>query len=516
MPKSATNSALAQEAPSKPALAELSTKKFVFENAVKVLDRTVFFGLLALIIITAIPHGTVLPIWVAVFECIVFALGALWSIQSLFSGRWLVSGNRLFAPLLALMLFAFVQIIPMVSESAESGFKVQQTISAAPYETRLFLFKLFALVFVGALLLHYTSGRQRLRSLIHVVIVVGLASAVFGLLRQATQDHDWSVSVPIPHLWNVYLLYLTPDLGYGQFFNRNHFALLMEMTLGLLLGLVVGGGVRGKHLPIYLIAAIPIWTALILTTSRGAILSMVGQLLFIATLFTVVRLPRAIKGHSSGSSSNSSAPKWWRIGSSLVARSALIGCLLIVVVMSVTWVGGDPLVSRLNSVPDEFSNAEVSGNDGTRRIEIWRATWNMIKENPLMGVGFSAYSAAIPQYHDASGKWVPEQAHNDYLEMLASGGLVGAVLAIWFIVVFLRQARERLLRSSDSFRRAACFGALTGLFGVALHSLVDFGIHITINALVCVALIVIATQDVELEPLRSSRRRRIFSLPANR
>ena len=101
---------------------------------------------------------------------------------------------------------------------------------------------------------------------------------------------------------------------------------------------------------------------------------------------------------------------------------------------------------------------------------------------------------AISRYYDASGRLKPYQAHNDYLEVIASGGIIGAALLIWFIIALILRARVRL-RSNDPFRRAACLGALAGLFGVAVHSLVDFGLQITVNALVCMVLIVIATAD---------------------
>jgi len=101
-------------------------------------------------------------------------------------------------------------------------------------------------------------------------------------------------------------------------------------------------------------------------------------------------------------------------------------------------------------------------------------------------------------YRDASGEWTPEQAHNDYLELLASGGLIGAALGTWFIVALFKLAWERL-HTTDSYRRATCLGALAGLFGAAVHSLFDYGLHITINAFVFTVLIAMAVVNGRVE-----------------
>jgi len=121
----------------------------------------------------------------------------------------------------------------------------------------------------------------------------------------------------------------------------------------------------------------------------------------------------------------------------------------------------------------------------------------MFKAHPLAGLGFGGYWIGITKYHRASGEITPQQAHNDYLELMASGGVVGCVLAVWFLVIFVRRARSSL-RSHDPYYRAACLGALTGMFGVVVHSFVDFGIHITINALLFATLLVIAVQGDRL------------------
>ena len=72
------------------------------------------------------------------------------------------------------------------------------------------------------------------------------------------------------------------------------------------------------------------------------------------------------------------------------------------------------------------------------------------------------------------------------------------------------------LRSVDSFRRAVCFGALVGLFGVAVHSLFDFGLHfVVVNSLVFVVLLVLAVAEVhdnsERHRSKEGRRPRLAS-----
>jgi O-antigen ligase len=86
----------------------------------------------------------------------------------------------------------------------------------------------------------------------------------------------------------------------------------------------------------------------------------------------------------------------------------------------------------------------------------------------------------------------PQEAHNDYLELLASGGLVSLALGIWFAVVVCKRTLANLI-AANRFRRAACYGAAIGIAGVAVHSLLDFGLHMLVNALVFTTLIVIAT-----------------------
>ena len=475
-------------------LAEPGAGRAAHGRAARLLDPAIFFALLALIALVAVPYGSVHPWWEAAFECAVFALGASWAFEGLLGGGWRAGGHRMLLPLVALITLAFLQTVPLgwvSAGAAGAGGEAWRAASADPYETRRFTLKLLALTLAGMLLLRYTSDRRRLRALVRAVIGVGVASALFGVARQMVQGDAPDAVLPR----------LLPDRSYGQFIDRNHFAFLMEMVLGLLLGLLAGGGARRESRPVYLAAALLLWGALVLSNSRGGIFSMFCQLLFLALLFVGPRPWRT--SHEGG---GSAPARTRRVSGRFAVRAALAACLLAAVTAGVVWVGGDPLMHRLGEVPREFGANDDDKRMNARRVEIWRATWRLIEAHPVAGVGFGGFWTAFPGYHDASGAFTPEEeqlrplaAHSDYLELLASGGLIGGALGAWFIIVLVRCSRERLRRSRDPFRRAACLGAQVGLFGVAVHSLVDFGLHDTVNALVFTALVVIATANGRVE-----------------
>src|SRR5438093_6379025 len=103
-------------------------------RAARRLGNAIFFALLALIALTAIPYGTVQPQWEAAFECFAFALVALWIVEGWLGGVWHVRGRRLLVPLLLIVVFAFVQTLPLGSTSAIAGIEGWRASSADPYE----------------------------------------------------------------------------------------------------------------------------------------------------------------------------------------------------------------------------------------------------------------------------------------------------------------------------------------------------------------------------------------------
>lgn len=440
--------------------------------------KAILVALLALIVWTAVPYGTVEFWWKAFFICAVVALSFLALVEIMVSGSWRIGGRALLIPLILACVFAFLQTVPLGARAIPGiPHSSWNAISADPYGTRFFALQLLALTLAAALLIRYASTERRLRIVIHVIIGVSVASAIFGMVRQTTQ-HSAGFVLPLLQL----------SQGYGQFVNPNHFAFLMEMGFGLTLGMILGGGVRRERVLIYFASLLPIWTALVLSNSRGGLLAMLAQVVAAMLLFPVV-VPSA--------NSNSGRLKALRVVRLLPVRVFFLLLLLLGVVGGTLWMGGDRLASKLE--------AGSVGRDpaGVSRKEIWQATWEMWKAHPIAGVGMGGYWIALPGYHNASGTLVPQEAHNDYVELLASGGIIGAAIGIWFCAVLFKRTRASL-RSPSRFRRAASFGAALGIVGVGIHSLFDFGLHIIVNALILITLIVIATTDLKDEGIFES------------
>src|SRR5260370_12153232 len=236
-------------------------------------EAFVFYSLVVLIALFAIPYGTVEPRWEAAFECAVFILGLLWIIHGLFSGAWTRGNVRIFYPMIALVALALVQSLPLW-QMDWAGNKVWYAISADPFESRRFALKTGALILAGVILVRYTATRRRLSVLVNAIIGVALATALFGIVRSGMQ-HAPGFGLPL----------LRPGIGYAQFINKNHFAYLIEMAIGLVAGVAIMRREKRERLLMYLAAFLVMWVALLLSHSRCGFLSMVPHVVCAPTIF---------------------------------------------------------------------------------------------------------------------------------------------------------------------------------------------------------------------------------------
>jgi O-antigen ligase len=149
---------------------------------------------------------------------------------------------------------------------------------------------------------------------------------------------------------------------------------------------------------------------------------------------------------------------------------AVLGCLLI-------FLPTKGLVGRLAGL----TATETLSIDA--RSGIWSDTLGMIGAYRWTGSGLGTYEYAFYRFKKILPMDTVEFAHNDYLQIAAELGFIGAALAgalgVW--IAWRLLSVVLWMRGSGNWELAV--GLLGALFAIALHSLVDFNLYIPANAL---------------------------------
>ena len=147
--------------------------------------------------------------------------------------------------------------------------------------------------------------------------------------------------------------------------------------------------------------------------------------------------------------------------------------LLLVLVISLG--GADNLLRGVG-----FGTASDDPTSG--RLHYWSVAIEIFKANPLVGAGLDAFGNAFPLYDTRNGAFRVEQAHNDYLQMLADGGMIGFGLVLVFVVMLAGACFRSIRSAAEGFERSVAIGAAAGIVGILAHSVVDFPLRTTSNA----------------------------------
>lgn len=426
------------------------------------------------IVLSALAYGTVHYWALGLFNLGGLTILVLWVLDAWRLGHLRVNKNLLQLPLLGALVLGLVQLLP-IREVTVPG--MTSSLSFDPNSTRLVLVQLASLLIYFSATLVFIDTPHRLRVLVRTIMVFGFCLALFGLTQSFTS--------PTRVYW---LRELNQSTAFGPFINRHHFAGYMELTIALPLGLLFAGAVDKEKRLLYLFIAGLMGVALVMTGSRGGIISLVAEVLFLVIVTAIWRKP--------------SERRRTRIGRlKLVAgRVGMAGVLLFSLFLGVVLMGGEFSLTRLI----DTVNVE---DPTTGRAHFWAVTLEIIKAHPYVGTGLGAFGVVYTRYDTRNGLFRLEQVHNDYLQVLSDGGIIGAALALTFVGFLFYKALVRA-KSRDDFRRGVALASLSGCFGVMVHSFFDFTLHTTSNALLFLVLAAIATMNgrVEDAPRKRSRR----------
>ncbi|MDA0991371.1 MAG: O-antigen ligase family protein [Verrucomicrobia bacterium] len=357
------------------------------------------------------------------------------------------------------------------------------SVSAKASMRSLLLFMAYAGTFlVFANTIRFTDELQRVAA-----VLVGSATllAVLALAQKFSgSDRIYWFHTPL-HAGDMF----------GTFSNLNHFAANMNMAVGVAIGSLATS--RGLNQ----IVAWPSWadrmdmltsrdgvrTALralmtvILVLAVAVSASMGAQLCLIIT-FTLAGILSLCQRHAGRRALYGFIP-------------AMIIILILVVARgqsNVQWRMGD-LASFVQN-PFNRLHVAVSGD-----------AFSILSVCPVFGTGFGTFRHVFPAFQSApiQLRWL--HAHNDWLQLLVEGGVVGAVLFLMFALGCLRYVLRRLKGAPDR-ARLVIFGLLFGITTIAIHSLFDYGLRKPANALLLSAMAGMAVAGVHVTSRQRPRK----------
>lgn len=411
-------------------------------------NKITFVLVSTIVVFTTLAYGAVHQPVIALTYILIAAAAIIWAIDVLKGGVLIFSRHRLQIPLLLYGGYALVQTIAFGTFSEPGGIVgIPRTISLEPFATQAASVQILFLSIFFALTLYSLASAARLRRIVAILTIFGFLYAFYAVLQSVlSPDRIYGIYKPQA---------ATP---FGSFVNRHDFAAVIEMLIALPLGMLFAGSVQKDRRLIYVVTIALMGTSILLSGSRGGLVALIAEIL---VLIIVTARARGRK--------------------KIVIKTALAATLVITSVGGAIFVGGDTSLTR-------FATAGAEDDPMSSRMHIWAVTFAVIKDNLPLGAGVGAFAQAYTKVDTASGFERIEQAHNDYLQVLADAGLIGLVLGGLFLFLFFREGSKNI-RTDNRFRRGVAAGAFAGCFAILVHSAFDFVLHITAISLLFITLL---------------------------
>ena len=311
------------------------------------------------------------------------------------------------------------------------------------------------------------SPRGRLDTVL-LLIVLAVVSILIGVFQQLSGFNS-----------THYLYDITSRGGaVGFFANRNHLATLCLAVMPFVAALAVpidGSNPRATLLGRKVLAA---GALLFLTLGALVVQSLAGWLLLAPTLLGCLLVyQRRRGGHRSR------------------GLAGVAGVVLLVAVLAALFAPLAP--ADLRRTGGEIRPLE--------RREIMRLTDRAAMRYFPVGSGFGSFTQVYPRQEDPARttNTFVNHAHNDYLELLLEGGVVGVALLIAFLTWGIRQGIEVWRR--DGTGNALARAGSVAILVVLAHGFVDYPVRTAAIASVAAMACALMTVSGEIEVAARAR-----------
>jgi O-antigen ligase len=405
--------------------------------------------ILAILVFAPLAFGAVDETKFLVVQMLTVAVMLLWAIRIIVS-----PGLRFFWPPLcwAVLAFALYAITRYYTSDIEYVARLEMI------QTLLYAFLFFAIV-------NNLTVKGAPQAIVFTLVFLAAGISCYAL---------WQFMTHTNHVWNE----ITPYLGRatGTYISPNNFSCFLEMLLPLAVAYVLTGRMKPLTRILLGYAALALAAGLVVTFSRGGwVAAAVGLLALMAVLICQrkYRLPAIV----------------------LLVVFLGGGSLFVAKYLSHTlgYVVRVKTVENSNRLDLEF------------RAEMWTAAEAMWRDHYWFGVGPAHYDYRFRQYRPENVQERPDRAHNDYLNLLAdwgtTGGIIvggGMLLFAWGLIKTWKSVRPDNKEPGRGLSNRFAFfvGASAALFALAVHSVIDFNLHIPANALIGVTLLALLTAQL--------------------
>jgi len=354
---------------------------------------------------------------------------------------------------------------------------------------------LFLLVPIAVFLATVASPEPVLRRLVLLFVAMAVAQALLGLAQFGTGSPLVFVPVQGGSARNAV----------GTYSNYNHLAGLLEMALPVALALLVShlqrrpGGRPRQHHRSRLRRWLAQWFSGPVSFHRSALFAAAGVAILLGLVFTRSRtgVTLALVGIL--------------LSATLLARRA--GVERGVGIVAMLAFGGLWLAVEVGLAPVLARFAELDLLENTR-WSIFAGTLAGAGEFFPFGAGFGTYEDVFRRFQPADVPLFVPYAHNDYLEWVFEGGLLGLLLPLAFLVLYLRRWPRVWAGERWSELRFVQVAAGIALLLMGLHTATDFNLQIPANAVYFAFLAGVFFHREAAPPPRTARAVHVRTEPA--
>ncbi len=343
----------------------------------------------------------------------------------------------------------------------------QATISLNPFATRQVVYQITCLAMVYLITQMGLRSIEQITRICWCLFANGALLALEAIVQSFTSNSDkiyWSIS--------------TTGSVFGPM-NRDHFPDYMNICIGAscaLLTAVYHRGLqplRSHHVRGWDRMMGPFWEAI---RSPLQLLHSPGNLwVLFGLIFMLASIPMS---GSRGGFGGMGIGLLIALGlaSQNLRKGGLPGYVLWLIPFVIgffTLIGWSFLESRVVTA----SGLESLKKEG--RWFLWEPLIDLIYKYPLFGTGYGSFIHVeqMVRLQNLPGMTV-DYAHNEYLEALVEGGLIRFLLTLAFVYYVISSTIKALKNYRDNSYALLPAGLCWGLVALAIHSFLDFGIHL--------------------------------------